>query len=118
VRSRSDCDEAGAELPVNTEKASRAVYWRTAVGKTFAQNSGFGRIWTPMVEFLADRDLESGAKTNWDMVPQMQIALNKRQHVRLNVGVRSPLNNTAGRPTQVVFYLLWDWFDGGFRDGW
>ena len=110
--------QTGAELPADTGKAPRALFWRAALGKTFAQNQGFGRIWTPMTEFLADRDLETGAKTNWDIVPQLQVALNKRQHVRLNLGVRTPLNNTAGRTTQVVFYILWDFFDGGLREGW
>lgn len=110
--------QAGAELPVDTAKAPKAVYWRAALGKTLAQNRGFGRSWTPMAEILADRDLETGAKTNWDLVPQMQITLNRRQHVRVNVGIRAPLNNTAGRSTQVVFYALWDFFDGGLREGW
>ena len=110
--------QTGAELPTDTEKAPKAVYWRAALGKTFAQNHGFGRSWTPMAEFLADRDLEPGAKTNWDVVPEMQVTLNKRQHVRLNIGVRTPINNTAGRNTQLVFYVLWDFFDGGLREGW
>ena len=71
-----------------------------------------------MAEFIADRDFETGTRTNWDIVPQMQVALNKRQHVRLNVGVRTPMNNTAGRDTQLMFYVLWDFFDGGLREGW
>jgi mono/diheme cytochrome c family protein len=110
--------QTGVELPTDTEKVPRAFFWRAALGKTFAQNQGFGRIWTPMTEFLADRDLETGAKTNWDIVPQMQVSLSKRQHVRLNIGVQTPLNNTAGRNTQLVFYVLWDFFDGGLREGW
>jgi len=110
--------QAGAELPAHTDKTPQAVFWRTAVGKTFSQNHGFGRIWTPITEFLADRDLETGAKTNWDILPQLQISLSKRQHILANVGVRTPLNNTAGRSTQVVFYVLWDVFDGGLREGW
>jgi len=110
--------QAGAELPANTEKAPQAVFWRTALGKTFAQNHGFGRIWTPMVEVLADRDLETGAKTNWDILPQMQVSLSKRQHILANAGVRRPVNNIAGRTTEVMFYVLWDFFDGGLREGW
>jgi hypothetical protein len=110
--------QAGAELPANTERVPQAAFWRTAFGKTFAQNQGFGRIWTPMIEFLADRDLETGAKTNWDIVPQMQVALSKRQHILANIGVRTPINNIAARTTQVMFYVLWDFFDGGLREGW
>jgi hypothetical protein len=71
-----------------------------------------------MIEVLADRELESGARTNWDIVPQMQVTLSARQHIMANLGVRVPANNTSGRPVQIVFYLLWDWFDGGLREGW
>jgi hypothetical protein len=111
--------QSGGEFPTDTGKAPRAVYARAALGKVFTQGpGGFGRSWTPMAEIVADRDIESGAKTNWDVVPQMQITLNKRQHIRLSLGVRRPINNTAGRDTQVLFYALWDWFDGGLRDGW
>ena len=110
--------QAGAELPTSTKKAPQAVFWRTAIGKTFAQNRGFGRIWTPMLEFLADRDLETGTRTNWDVVPQLQFSLSKRQHILASVGVRRPANNTFGRTTQLMFYVLWDWFDGGLREGW
>jgi hypothetical protein len=110
--------QSGAEFPTETEKAPRAVFGRIAIGKTFAQNRGFGRIWSPMVEMLADREMETGASTNWDIVPQVQVSLNRRQHVRVNIGVRRPLNNTDGRSTQLVFYALWNCFDGGLRDGW
>jgi mono/diheme cytochrome c family protein len=110
--------QAGGELPVNTQKAPQAVFAHSAIGKTFVQNHGFGRIWTPMLEFLADRDLVTGAKTNFDVVPEMQFSLSKRQHIMADVGLRRPVNNTFGRPTQLVFYVLWDWFDGGLREGW
>jgi hypothetical protein len=48
----------------------------------------------------------------------MQVSLSKRQHVFLNFGVRTPANNRTGRATQVMFYVLWDFFDGGLREGW
>lgn len=110
--------QSGVELPTDAQKAYKAVFGRVALGRTFAANQGFGRSWTPIVEILADRELETGARTDWDIVPELQVTLNKRQHVRLNIGVRRPLNNTEGRATQVVFYTLWDFFDGGLRDGW
>jgi len=108
----------GAALPTHTNDTPKNVYWNTAVGKTFAQNEGFGRIWTPMLEFLSSRDLVDRAKVNWDIVPQMQVSLSKRQHILASVGVQFPANNTMGRSTQVLFYVLWDWFDGGWREGW
>jgi hypothetical protein len=110
--------QTGADLPVDTTKAPQAVFFHAAAGKTFAQDHGFGRIWTPMFEFLADRDLVSGARTNWDLLPEVQTSLNKRHHIRASFGVRVPATNTAGRSTQFMFYVLWDWFDGGLKEGW
>jgi hypothetical protein len=48
----------------------------------------------------------------------MQITLNKRQHIMFNIGLRAPLNEREIRDTQVVFYFLWDWFDGSLFEGW
>jgi hypothetical protein len=110
--------QAGTEQPTHTATAPRAVYFRTALGRSFRQGMGLGRQWSPMVELLADRDLETGAKTNWDVMPEFQVTLSQRQHIRANLGVRIPATNTAGRPVQVMFYLLWDWFDGGIAEGW
>jgi len=110
--------QGGLELPTHTENVPRAAFWRAALGKSFNQGMGFGRLWSPMAEVVADRDLLTGAPTNWDVVPEFQVTLSKRQHVRANVGVRVPFTNTADRSVQVVFYLLWDWFDGSIREGW
>jgi hypothetical protein len=71
-----------------------------------------------MIELLADRELATGQKTNWDFVPQLQVTLSSRQHIRANIGVRLPASDFGSRPVQVMLYLLWDWFDGGLRSGW
>jgi hypothetical protein len=110
--------QTGFELPTDTSKVSSVYFWKSAAGKTFTQNGRVGRAWTPMVEFLGERDLVAGASMNWDIVPQVQVTLNRRQHVRLNVGVRTPMNNTLGRSTQLAMYVLWDFFDGALREGW
>jgi len=110
--------QAGTNQPTDTSKAPRSLFWRAALGKSFRQSGGLGRMWTPMTEFVANRDFTSHAKTDWDIVPQFQVTLSQRQHVRFNLGFRIPVTNTADRPIQAVFYLLWDWFDGGLREGW
>lgn len=110
--------QAGADLPRHTDIAPQTVFWRTALGQSFGQDHGLGRLWSPMLEFVADRDLVDRAKTNWDIVPEMQVTVSRRQHIRANVGVRTPATNTAGRPIQVVFYVLWDWADGKLTEGW
>src|SRR3984893_14605454 len=110
--------QAGANLPRHTDIAPQTVYWRTAVGQSLAADGGLGRLWTPIVEFVAARDLVNGASTNWDVVPEMQVTISRRQHVRVNVGFSKPVTNQAGRSSQVVFYVLWDWFDGKLNEGW
>ena len=110
--------QAGVELPTNRDAVSRAWYLRTAIGKTFSTDGGFGRRWSPMVEVIGDRDLVSGASTNWDVALEMQIPISKRMHILGSVGYRIPVNNTADRPKQVMFYLLWDFPDGSLTEGW
>ena len=71
-----------------------------------------------MVEFIAERDLVSGGTTTWDIVPELQIPLSKRMHILGSVGLRIPANHTGDRQKQVLFYVLWDWMDGGLTQGW
>jgi cytochrome c553 len=110
--------QAGADLPRHTDVAPQSLFWRTAIGQSFAADHGLSRMWSPMVEFLADRDLETGAKTNWDVLPEMQVTISRRQHVRAAIGVRTPMTNTHGRTPQVITYFLWDWADGKLWEGW
>jgi hypothetical protein len=110
--------QTGYELSTQPDKVPRAYFVRTAIGKTFMTGGGLGRWWTPMTEFIADRDLVSGARTNWDVLPEIQIPLSKRLHIRANIGVRIPVNNTSGRPKQLLIYFLWDYADGTLKQGW
>jgi cytochrome c553 len=110
--------QLGADLPRHTQIAPQSIFFNTAIGQTIGADHGLGRAWTPMFEFLAQRDLIDGAKTNWDVLPQMQVTISHRQHIRGDFGVRVPATNTAGRPVQLEFYLLWDWQDGKLNEGW
>jgi hypothetical protein len=110
--------QGGIEAPLDSERAAKETFWRSAVGRTFAQGDGFGRSWSPMLEVLGVHEHEQGGATEWDLVPQVHVSLSKRQHILFNVGVRIPANHRESRSAQVMFYLLWDWFDGGLRDGW
>ena len=73
------------------------------MGQSFAKDHHLGRLWSPMMEFLAARDLKDGAKTDWDVLPQMQVTLSRRQHVRADVGLRIPVNDTAGGRNNLSF---------------
>ena len=108
--------QALAEFTLNGSKEDEAGL-RVALGRTFTAGE-FGRAWSPMLEVLASRDLADKAEARLDLAPQVQVSLNTRQHILLSVGLRIPVTNTAGRDTEFVVYLLWDWFDGGFFDGW
>jgi hypothetical protein len=109
--------QVGLELTFDKDKADNEALLRAALGWT-KQSGQFGRAWSPMLEVLVGRDLVAGEDFIFDLVPQMQVTLNKRQHVMLNVGVRTPLNKRDERDTQVIFYVLWDWFDGMLFEGW
>ncbi len=106
----------GFEIPSDHSRGDNEGFLRTTFGYTFAQDQGFGRTWSPMLEMLVAKP--SGGETEWDAVPQMQISLSKLQHIRLDVGVRVPLNERADRKPQLLTYFLWDWFDGGLFSFW
>jgi mono/diheme cytochrome c family protein len=93
------------------------IQLRAALGASFAWRR-FGRAFAPMLELIGAFPFAEGADTQWDLLPQLQVTLSRRQHLRLDVGVRVPLSDAATRPTRVGAYLLWDWFDGGLLEGW
>ncbi len=105
------------ELPNDSAFEDELVV-RAAYGRTWTADAPFGRAFTPMIEVLAARELGGGATTQWDLAPQLQVSLNKRQHVLAAIGIRQPITDRSSRPTELVFYLLWDWFDGGVLAGW
>jgi mono/diheme cytochrome c family protein len=109
--------QSGFELATDRDRAGHEAFWRTVAGRSFTQGR-FGRTWSPMVELLGSRELAGGRNARWDVLPQMQVTLNTRQHIMLNAGVRIPVGAREGRPVRVMVYLLWDWFDGGFFEGW
>ena len=110
--------QLGADLPFDTGVASRNMFWRATAGQAIAQDHMLGRLYSPMVEFLASRDFKTGGSTDWDVLPEVQITISRRQHARAGLGVREPFTNTRGRTPQVLFYLLWDRADGKLWEGW
>jgi hypothetical protein len=109
--------QSGFELSTNRQRGDHEAFWRTAVGKTIV-SPRFGRSWTPMIELLGARALSTGESVAWDLVPQMQVSLSRRQHALASVGIRLPANQRDGRRPEFLAYFLWDWFDGGLFDGW
>ena len=106
----------GIEIPTDQTRGQNESFLRTAIGYSFSQDRGFGRAWTPMLEVLTAKPQHGPVE--WDAVPQVQVSLSKLQHVLISVGARIPVNERAERKPQVLTYLLWDWFDGGFLRFW
>lgn len=111
-------EQFGSILPRDTNKEYQSIYWNNCFGKSFWQSEGLGRMWTPMIEWVANRNLIDAAAMDWDLVPQMQVTLSKRQHVIADLGYRVPVSDMKGRSSQVMFYVLWDWQDGKLTEGW
>jgi Cytochrome c len=109
---------AGLERPLGVDAAHTEWFWRATVGKSLFEGR-WNRAWSPMFELLGAREHAPGEPTLWDLVPQVQVSLSRRQHVLVNAGVRVPANERSGtRGNTLMVYLLWDWFDGGLFTGW
>jgi len=104
------------EIPTERDMADE-IQLRLALGNAFSLRP-HGRVLAPMVEMIGAWKLGDESETDWDIVPQIQVPLSRRQHIRVDLGVRIPLTNTDERATRFGAYLLWDWFDGGLLDGW
>jgi mono/diheme cytochrome c family protein len=110
--------QVGGELSTEPDQAGHEAFWRLAAGMTFAGDGGFGRAWSPMVEVLGGVELEETASPEWQVAPQLQVSLSRRQHVLLSVGALIPVSDFDADRIAGMIYLLWDWFDGPFLEGW
>lgn len=117
--------QAGLDIPVSSRVAGlpTELFWRGVLGTTLTSGE-FGRSWSPMVELLwsyevaGTQPLDDPPDVMMEVAPQIQVTLNTRQHVMLNLGARIPVTHTDERGPRLMVYLLWDWFDGGLFDGW
>src|SRR5262249_39231382 len=42
--------QLGTDQPTNTDLSARTIFWRAAIGRSFRQEAGLGRLWSPMFE--------------------------------------------------------------------
>lgn len=73
-----------------------------------------GRVVIPAIEFLADY---KDKKVIPFVVPQLYFSLTRRGHVALNLGFKQPLRKNDEK-FSVVGFLLWEFVDGWFFEGW
>jgi mono/diheme cytochrome c family protein len=78
----------------------------------------------PGLEVIAEVPFERGAgpvkkeAVQFSILPQARIGLSKRGHVALNAGVEVPLNGRDRYDWRAYVFLIWDFADGGFFQGW
>ncbi len=105
--------QAGMQIPRHTEYGPRSAYFRAALGTSGGEGPhGLGRLWSPMLEVVGNHDLTGGQATDWSIVPELQVTLNRRQHIRAAIGYSVPLNQPGAQSQQFIAYFLWDYFDG------
>ena len=109
--------QGGVGLPTDTSKDARYVFWRGVGGWSLTPHR-FGREVSPMLELIAQKDLNTGDSPQWNLVPEAQVTLSKLQHVRFAAGLQLPLNDRTSQGRVFMTYLLWDWFDGPFFGHW
>ena len=73
----------------------------------------------PGLEFTAKAPFDSGDRDmlQWTVLPELNFGLSRRGHVRAAAGVEIPLNERQ-YDFRFHFYLLWDFADGMFWEGW
>ncbi len=74
-----------------------------------------GRIISPVFEFIYENDFRSG---RFYLSPQVYLAMTKRGHVALSLGFRRIILGSSAEKFSVVGFLLWDFADGWFFEGW
>ena len=78
----------------------------------------------PAVEVVAEVPFERGTgpgrkdAVQFSILPQARIGLNKRGNIALNAGVELPVNDRDRYDWRAYIYLIWDFADGGFFEGW
>lgn len=87
-------------------------------------HTSYRRAIFPALEVVAEVPFERGSEPDradavqFSIIPQARIGLNKRGNIALNAGVELPLNDADRYDWRAYLYLIWDFADGGFFDGW
>ena len=102
-----------SSCPADTETSAREVFWRMAAGRSYFHESLPSRVDADAGAGRSAGSSSDGEHVLWDVVPQMQVSLSRRQHVRVSGGLQLPRQRARGPREQFLMYLLWDWFDGG-----
>ena len=100
-------------VSTNAERRDSQFAFEVALSRSL----GPPRIaWVPALEFVGTRNLANG-ENEWASVIEVSKALSPLGHVIGALGVRLPLTESE-ESYRVLAYLLWDFGDGPFWNGW
>jgi mono/diheme cytochrome c family protein len=102
-----------ARIPADGDRADPEGAYAVA----FSRALGHPRVaWTPAVELVGAVNLAT-RRHDYAVWIETSRALNKLGHVVGSGGVQIPIR-PSGAATRIEFYLLWDFGDGPFWEGW
>jgi mono/diheme cytochrome c family protein len=104
LRSHLPADEPGA----GDLELSEVVHWRSTPWR---------RGVFPGLELVLTAPFRGEDAWELSAIPQLHLAMSRRGHVALNVGVELPLTGSRTEVRALAF-LLWDIPDGAFWEGW
>jgi mono/diheme cytochrome c family protein len=102
-----------ARLPVDRDRADREIEYAVALSRALGPRTV---AWTPAVE-LAGAWNGKTKRHEYRAVIEMSKPLNKLGHVIASIGVAVPIRPREER-YRLHAYLLWDFGDGPFWQGW
>jgi hypothetical protein len=100
-------------LPADLDRADREVEYAVAVSRAFGPRT---IAWTPAVELVGAWNART-KQHEYAAVVEASKPLNKLGHVIASIGVAIPIRPREER-YRIQAYLLWDFGDGPFWQGW
>lgn len=76
------------------------------------------RTIVPGIEIKTEKNLRDGSGIKTWIIPQIYAGLSKRGHVAFALGFEKPLFDGAKDKYSIRAFILWDFAEGGFLEGW
>jgi len=102
-----------ARLPIDRDRADREIEYAVALSRAVGPRTV---AWTPAVELAGAWNART-KRHEYGAVIEVSKPLNKLGHVIASIGVAAPIRPREER-YRIQAYLLWDFGDGPFWEGW
>ncbi len=103
----------GVELPNDADRAPRLATYAVGLSRALGPSRS---AWTPAIEWLGEVETRSG-RHRYGVWIETSKPLTRLGHVIGAAGVQVPIR-PASDPARLELYLLWDFGDGSFFQGW